>query len=53
MVAARGGALAGEGSGGGKTPVAAVAVELVNPANARSLVIDSGFQSASALPACK
>ncbi len=41
------------GGGGGKTPVAAVAVNLVDPANARALVIDSGFQSASALPGCK
>ena len=37
----------------GKTPVAAVAVHLVDAENARALVIDSGFQSASALPACK
>ncbi|HWE28226.1 MAG TPA: substrate-binding domain-containing protein, partial [Polyangia bacterium] len=37
----------------GKTQVAAVVVNLVDPANARALVIDSGFQSASALPACK
>ncbi|HEX6834928.1 MAG TPA: hypothetical protein VF334_00070 [Polyangia bacterium] len=42
------------GAGGGaKTPVAAVAVSLVDPTNARALVIDSGFQSASALPGCK
>jgi D-xylose transport system substrate-binding protein len=41
------------GTSGGKTPVAAVAVNLVDPANARALIIDSGFQSASALPACK
>lgn len=39
--------------GGSKTPVAAVAVSLVDPTNARRLVIDSGFQSASALPGCK
>jgi D-xylose transport system substrate-binding protein len=38
---------------GGKTPVAAVAVNLVDPTNARALVVDSGFQSASTLPACK
>ena len=36
-----------------KTPVAAVAVSLVDATNARALIIDSGFQSASALPACK
>ena len=36
-----------------KTPVAAVAVELVTAANAKRLVIDSGFHSASDLPACK
>lgn len=41
------------GSGNGKTPVAAVAVNLVEPGNARALVIDSGFQEAAALPACK
>ena len=32
---------------------AAVAVNLVEPGNARALVIDSGFQPAAALPACK
>lgn len=37
----------------GKAPVAAVPVELVTAANAKRLVVDSGFQSASALPACK
>jgi D-xylose transport system substrate-binding protein len=37
----------------GKTPVAAVAVELVSAANARQLVVDSGFHAAAALPACK
>ncbi|HXU72097.1 MAG TPA: substrate-binding domain-containing protein [Polyangia bacterium] len=42
-----------EGAAAGKTPVAAVAVSLVDPTNARALVIDSGFQSATALPACK
>lgn len=42
-----------KGGAGGKTPVAAVAVDLVDPKSARALVIDSGFQSASALPACK
>ncbi|HEX8952652.1 MAG TPA: substrate-binding domain-containing protein [Polyangia bacterium] len=41
------------GGSGGKTPVAAVAVNLVEPATARALVIDSGFQSAASLPACK
>jgi len=40
-------------SGSGKTPVAAVAVSLVDATNARALVIDSGFQSASSLPGCK
>ncbi|MGZ3429151.1 MAG: substrate-binding domain-containing protein [Polyangia bacterium] len=40
-------------SSGGKTPVAAVAVNLVEPGNARSLVIDSGFHSATSIPACK
>jgi len=38
---------------GGKTPVAAVAVNLVEPTNARALLVDSGFHSASTLPACK
>ena len=42
-----------QGAVDGKTPVAAVAVSLVDPANARALVIDSGFQSATSLPACK
>ena len=37
----------------GKTPVAAVPVVLVTAANARKLVVDSGFQSAAALPACR
>lgn len=37
----------------GSPPVAAVAVELVTKSNAKQLVIDSGFQSAGALPACK
>ena len=41
------------GRGDGKTPVAAVAVSLVDAHNARALVIDSGFQSASSLPSCK
>jgi hypothetical protein len=41
------------GANGGKTPVAAVAVNLVEPTNARALLIDSGFHSASTLPACK
>jgi D-xylose transport system substrate-binding protein len=34
-------------------PVAAVAVELVTAATAKSLVIDSGFHTAAELPACK
>jgi len=41
------------GSAGGKTPVAAVAVNLVEPGNARALVVGSGFHDASTLPACK
>lgn len=40
-------------AGAGKTPVAAVAVELVDARNARALVVDSGFQPAASLPACK
>jgi D-xylose transport system substrate-binding protein len=36
-----------------KTPVAAVPVVLVTSANAKKLVVDSGFQRASAVPACK
>jgi D-xylose transport system substrate-binding protein len=48
---ARSGKIAGDNSG--KTPVAAVAVSLVDASNARALVIDSGFQSASSLPGCK
>jgi D-xylose transport system substrate-binding protein len=39
--------------GGGKTLVAAVAVNLVDPKNARALVVDSGFHSATSLPSCK
>jgi D-xylose transport system substrate-binding protein len=38
--------------GGGPVPVHAVAVALVTPDNARRLVVDSGFQPASAVPAC-
>ncbi len=34
-------------------PVAAVAVSLVDRANARALVIDSGFHTAAELPSCK
>ena len=40
-------------AGGSKTPVAAVAVNLIEAHNARALVIDSGFQSAISLPSCK
>ncbi len=47
---ARSGHLAAAGQ---KTPVAAVAVELVTADNARRLVVDSGFQAASAVPRCK
>jgi D-xylose transport system substrate-binding protein len=36
----------------GKVPVAAVPVHLVTAANARALLIDSGFHAASSLPAC-
>ena len=49
----RTGMVAGGNGKAGKTPVAAVAVNLVDRANARALVIDSGFQSAASLPACK
>jgi len=34
-------------------PVANVHVELVTPENVKSLIVDSGFLSAEALPACK
>jgi D-xylose transport system substrate-binding protein len=34
-------------------PVAAVRVELVTPDNVKSLIVDSGFLPAEALPACK
>lgn len=37
----------------GKTPVAAVPVVLVTAANAKHVIVDSGFQSAAAVPACK
>ncbi|MBA2543960.1 MAG: substrate-binding domain-containing protein [Deltaproteobacteria bacterium] len=37
---------------GGQVPVVAVRVEVITPANAKSLV-DSGFVSASEVPACK
>jgi D-xylose transport system substrate-binding protein len=37
----------------GQTPVAAVPVLLVTAANARHLIVDSGFQAAAALPSCK
>ena len=40
-------------TGAGKTQVAAVAVSLVDRANARALVIDSGFHTAAELPSCK
>jgi D-xylose transport system substrate-binding protein len=43
----------GRVAGDGKTQVAAVAVTLVEPGNARALVVDSGFHSASSVPACK
>jgi hypothetical protein len=33
--------------------VAAVRVELVTPENVKSLIVDPGFLSAEALPACK
>jgi D-xylose transport system substrate-binding protein len=48
---ARAGRLAGGSDG--KTPVAAVAVNLVRPDNARALLVDSGFHSALSLPSCK
>jgi D-xylose transport system substrate-binding protein len=48
---AKGGLVAPQSDG--KTPLAAVAVKLVRPDNARALVIDSGFHAAAALPACK
>jgi D-xylose transport system substrate-binding protein len=50
---ARGESVAGATGGPGSTPVAAVPVHLVTAANARSLLVDSGFHPASALPACK
>jgi D-xylose transport system substrate-binding protein len=43
----------GRVAGDGKTQVAAVAVTLVEPGNARALVVDSGFHSTSSVPACK
>jgi D-xylose transport system substrate-binding protein len=43
----------GKVAGNAKTPVAAVAVNLVDRTNARALVIDSGFHRASELPSCK
>lgn len=46
-------ALVKTGLPGGTTQIAAVPVELVTADNARRLVVDSGFQLASALPACK
>jgi D-xylose transport system substrate-binding protein len=45
--------LAGGAGSDGKTPVAAVAVNLIEPGNARALLVDSGFHSASSLPSCK
>ena len=50
--AATANAAAGNGVAG-KTPVAAVAVELITADNAKRLVVDSGFQPAAALPDCK
>jgi D-xylose transport system substrate-binding protein len=38
---------------GTTVPVAAVRVELVTPENVKSLIVDPGFLSAEALPACK
>jgi D-xylose transport system substrate-binding protein len=38
---------------GTTVPVAAVRVELVTPGNVKSLIVDSGFLPAEALPACK
>lgn len=38
--------------GGGKVPVAGVRVEVVTPANVKSLLIDSGFLTAADVPAC-
>jgi ABC-type xylose transport system substrate-binding protein len=38
--------------GGGPVPVAAVRVALVTPETVKSLIVDSGFLSADALPAC-
>jgi D-xylose transport system substrate-binding protein len=46
-------ALVRTGMTGQKTQIAAVPVELVTADNAKKLVVDSGFQLASALPACK
>ena len=37
----------------GYVPVAAVPVHLVTAENAKSLVVESGFQAAAAVPACK
>ena len=37
----------------GKIPVANVDVHLITPSTVKKLLIDSGFHSASALPACK
>jgi D-xylose transport system substrate-binding protein len=50
---ARGEPVAGAADAGGGPPVVAVPVHLVIPANARALLVDSGFHPASALPACK
>jgi D-xylose transport system substrate-binding protein len=37
----------------GYVPVAAVPVQLITAENARKLIVDSGFASATAVPACK
>jgi ABC-type xylose transport system substrate-binding protein len=37
----------------GYVPVAAVPVHLITADNAKHLIVDSGFQPASAVPACK
>jgi D-xylose transport system substrate-binding protein len=48
---ARGDAVETTGASGG-TPVVSVPVLLINAANVKALLIDSGFHAASALPAC-
>jgi D-xylose transport system substrate-binding protein len=42
----------GEALPGTKTPVVAVPVVLIDAQNAKSLLVDSGFHAASAVPAC-